>query len=220
MPRTSSARERLIDSACQLVHMRSYAATSVEDLCIAAGVQKGSFYHFFPSKHALVLAAVDRQWAAAQAEILVPAFAREAPPWQRFARFFRLAADRQRGEVVRGCPFGNLAAEVGSLEVAVRERVAEVFDGYLGYFEAALHDAAAAGLLDPTDVKTAAAMILACFQGALLLAKTRNDPNVIEHVGMQAIRLVIGPFAERDACGKVPGSGRPAAPSTPGIASA
>ena len=78
MPRTSTARERLIDSACQLVHTRSYAATSVEDLCTAAGVQKGSFYHFFPTKHDLVLAAIDRQWATARSEILEPAFAPDA----------------------------------------------------------------------------------------------------------------------------------------------
>jgi TetR/AcrR family transcriptional repressor of nem operon len=190
MPRTSSARERLIDSACQLVHTRSYAATSVEDLCAAAGVHKGSFYHFFASKHELMLAAIDRQWASARAEILEPAFAPDAPPPQRFARFFQLAADRQRGEVVRGCPFGNLAAEVGTLEASIRERVAEVFGGYLGYFEAALHDASTAGMLAPADVKPTAAAVLACFQGALLLAKTHNDPGLIEHVGGQAVRML------------------------------
>ena len=197
MPRASSARERLIDSACQLVHARSYASTSVDDLCAAAGVQKGSFYHFFAAKHDLVLAALDRQWATAQPEILEPAFARDAPPEQRFERFFRLAADRQHGEVVRGCPFGNLAAEVGTLETSVRQRVAAVFDGYVGYFEAALHDAAAVGLLNQADVETTAAAVLASFQGALLLAKTRNDPSVIEQVGMRVIRMLNIPSEPR-----------------------
>jgi TetR/AcrR family transcriptional repressor of nem operon len=190
MPRTSTARERLIRSACQLVHAGSYAATSVEDLCSAAGVHKGSFYHFFPTKHDLVIAAVDQQWAKAQTEILEPAFVPDVPPLQRFTRFFRLAADRQCGEIVRGCPFGNLAAEVSTLEPSVRERIAAVFDGYLGYFEAALQDAAAAGLLEPADVKPTAATVLACFQGAMLVAKTRNDPSLIEQVGEQLAHLV------------------------------
>jgi hypothetical protein len=39
-------------------------------------------------------------------------------------------------------------------------------------------------------VKTTAATVLACFQGALLLAKTRNDPGVIEQVGMRAVRML------------------------------
>jgi hypothetical protein len=105
---------------------------------------------------------------------------------------FHLAADRQRGEIVSGCPFGNLAAEVGTLETSIRERVDEVFDGYLDYFEAALHDAADAGLLEPADVKLTAAVVLASFQGALLLAKTRNDPRLIEQVGEQVVSLLAG----------------------------
>ncbi|MBV9582527.1 MAG: TetR/AcrR family transcriptional regulator [Chloroflexi bacterium] len=190
LPRTSTARERLIDSACHLVHAGSYAATSVDDLCAAAGVQKGSFYHFFSAKHELVIAAVDRQWARAWAEVLEPAFAHDVPAPRRFARFFRLVAEHQYGELVRGCPFGNLAAEVGTLELAVRERVASVFDGYLSYFELALQDAADAGLLEATEVKSTAATVLACFQGALLLAKTRNDPRLIEQVGERVVRLL------------------------------
>ena len=193
MPRTSSARERLIVSACQLVHARSYAATSVDDLCLAAGVQKGSFYHFFATKHDLVLAAIDRQWATAQAEILEPAFSPDLPPPQRFTRFFHLAADRQRGEVVRGCPFGNLAAEVGTLEASIRMRVAEVFDGYLGYFDAALRDAAEAGMLEPPTSSQPRRRCSRRFKGALLLAKTRNDPRLIEQVGDQVVRLFAAP---------------------------
>jgi TetR/AcrR family transcriptional repressor of nem operon len=209
MPRTSSARERLIDSACQLVHTRSYAATSVEDLCLAAGVQKGSFYHFFAAKHELMLGAIDRQWATARAEILEPAFSRDLPAPERFTRFFRLAAARHRGELVRGCPFGNLAAEVGTLEPSIRKRVDEVFDGYLRYFEGALSDAAAAGILDPADVKVTAAVVLASFQGALLLAKSRNDPTLIEQVGDQVVRLLAGGPSVTQASSFAPSRPRP-----------
>jgi TetR/AcrR family transcriptional repressor of nem operon len=75
----------------------------------------------------------------------------------------------------------------------VRERIAAVFDGYLGYFEAALQDAAAAGLLEPAEVKPTAVAVLACFQGALLVAKTRNDPSLIEQVGGRLSYLLSTP---------------------------
>ena len=62
MGRTSDARERLIASAIDLIGARSYRAVSVDDLCAHAGVNKGSFYHFFPAKRDLALAAIDLQW--------------------------------------------------------------------------------------------------------------------------------------------------------------
>jgi TetR/AcrR family transcriptional repressor of nem operon len=53
------ARARLIEAARSLVRHRGFAATSVDDLCAAAGVTKGAFFHHFPSKEALGVALID-----------------------------------------------------------------------------------------------------------------------------------------------------------------
>jgi TetR/AcrR family transcriptional repressor of nem operon len=190
MPRTSSARQRLIEGARQLIHASSYAAVSVDALCTAAGVRKGSFYHFFPSKRDLALAALDEQWARAQRTILEPAFAADLPPLERLARFFRAVADHQRGSVVRGCPFGNLAVEVATQDDVIRERVREIFAGYRTYFEVALADAAEEGSVSATSVTASAEALVAYFQGALLLAKTHNDAGVIERLAERVPSLV------------------------------
>jgi len=116
MPRSRTARARLIASASRLMHSTNYAAASVDELCADAGVLKGTFYYFFPSKRALVLAAIDAQWAVARTRILEPAFSTQVSPAERFRRFFSLAAEYQQGEVVRGCPFGNLAAEMATVD--------------------------------------------------------------------------------------------------------
>ena len=54
----ASSRQRLLDAALHEFRSRGYAATTVEDLCRAAGVGKGSFFHHFPGKEALALEAV------------------------------------------------------------------------------------------------------------------------------------------------------------------
>ena len=59
MGRTSDAKQKLIDSAIELIHSRSFADVGVNELCQHAGVKKGSFYHFFPSKQDLTLTALD-----------------------------------------------------------------------------------------------------------------------------------------------------------------
>jgi hypothetical protein len=90
---------------------------------------------------------LDDLWAKTQATILEPAFAPDVEPVQRLARFFRYVADRQRAYVVLGCPFGNLAAELGAQDPVIRDRVRHVFGGYQTYFERTFGDAAAAGQL-------------------------------------------------------------------------
>lgn len=73
MGRTSDARERILEAAIELIYARSYSAVGVQAICERAGVQKGSFYHFFPSKRELTLAAVDRLAEQLREQILEPA---------------------------------------------------------------------------------------------------------------------------------------------------
>ncbi len=47
--RPSDARERLIAAARDEIRRKGYTATRVEDICRAAGVTKGSFFHHFSS---------------------------------------------------------------------------------------------------------------------------------------------------------------------------
>jgi TetR/AcrR family transcriptional repressor of nem operon len=190
MGRSSTARTRLVASASRRIHASSYAAASVEDLCADAGVQKGSFYYFFPSKRDLALAAIDDQWTRTLTTILDPAFAADIDPLARITRFFHTVASHQRAKVVLGCPFGNLAAELGAQDEVIRTRVRQVFDGYQAYFERALREAESSGNLSGVDVPNAARALVAYLQGALLLAKTHNDASIIDALADQALSLV------------------------------
>jgi TetR/AcrR family transcriptional repressor of nem operon len=49
MGRVSDARERLLKAANELTWKQCYNAVTVDAICDAAGVKKGSFYHYFES---------------------------------------------------------------------------------------------------------------------------------------------------------------------------
>src|SRR5215475_9187010 len=51
------ARGRLLDAAMQVIREQGYSATTVDDICGAAGVTKGAFFHHFKSKEDLGVAA-------------------------------------------------------------------------------------------------------------------------------------------------------------------
>ena len=91
-----------------------------------------------------------------------------------------------------GCPFGNLALEVSTQDEVIRDRIRAVFDGYCSYFEDALREAAAAGNTPDGDLSQRARALLAYFQGAMLLAKTQNDPSIVHTLADHARALAGG----------------------------
>src|SRR5579863_7504402 len=51
------SKTRLLNAALHVIRAKGYSATRVEDICDAAGLTKGSFFHHFKSKEDLALAA-------------------------------------------------------------------------------------------------------------------------------------------------------------------
>jgi TetR/AcrR family transcriptional repressor of nem operon len=193
--RLKDARERLIASAIELIYARSYGAVSVDNLCERAGVHKGSFYHFFPSKRELLLAAIDVQWEQAKQTVLEPAFAPDVPPLERVARFFTLFTDPRCGDpagtgCVLGCPFGNLAAEMGAQDPVIRAKVQDVFAGICAYVEGALREAVAEGTIAGVDPAAGARALLAYYEGIMLVAKAANDAALIEQLGRIGLQFL------------------------------
>lgn len=95
MPRARpESRDKLIGATIDVVRAKGYNATRVEDICAAAGVTKGSFFHHFPSKDALALAAT-AAWNEAAARLFAEAdFHAAGDPLDRLVGYvaFRKAA--------------------------------------------------------------------------------------------------------------------------------
>lgn len=163
-----ASRERLIDTAIALLHSNGYRAVGVQALCEAAGVRKGSFYHFFVSKEQLTLAALDQAWDMFRAEVIEPVLESDLGPEQRVAAIRSACLSpvldgHANAARPHGCLFGRLAASIGDGEPLLRSRLAEIFSEW-------------AGLLgDGKEGWTS----LADIQGRLVLAFTVDDPEVL-----------------------------------------
>jgi len=172
-----------------LFHARGYNAVGVNEICEAAKVKKGSLYHFFAGKRDLALAAIDAQWEFFRDELLEPAFATDLPPLERIRRFFVMtcayhdSARNEKGQM-KGCPFGNLAMELSANDEGLRVELQKIFARIAGYFEKAL-----AEYSPDHDARTVAEQLVAFHQGAVLLAKTNNDPTLIVAMATTAVDL-------------------------------
>ncbi|WP_328474378.1 TetR/AcrR family transcriptional regulator [Actinoplanes sp. NBC_00393] len=177
-------RQRIVAVARDLVHGASLAEVSTEDVCRAAGVHKGSLYHFFPSKEVLGGAVLDHNWDMMHA-VLEQAFASDVPPLERIDRFVdsfvrMLTLMRERFGATPGCPLGGLAAEVAGHGDEGRARAGRVLAGWTGYFSTAISEAKGRGDVPAgVDPGGAAIRVLALMQGLALLAKAHDDPGLV-----------------------------------------
>lgn len=196
MHTATDTRQRLVDTARNLIAASSYHAVGVQEICGQAGVQKGSFYHFFATKLELALAAVDDMADYFSRSIFEHAFSTDIAPLARIERFFTAVYNyhqqvKDTTGHVQGCPFGNLAGELGSVDESMRDKIDSLFRLAEAAIDQALQDAVKQGDLPRMDTSAAARAIFAYAEGLILYAKTRNDATLIRDLGKRAIQLTI-----------------------------
>jgi len=183
MPRVSDMKERLTDAALDLIWHNSYGATSVDAICERAGAKKGSFYYFFKSKSALTAAALEAEWNKNRKN-MDALFSPTVPPLERFDRYFEyvhdhLAEIQKKCGSILGCPLLTIGSEVGTQDEGVRDTVQRIWNRKIRYFESAIRDAHAQGLIEAPDPEAKAKTLFACYHGTLTQARVENNVELI-----------------------------------------
>ena len=196
MTQVHDTKQRLLDTAEKLFYARSYEDVGVQEICQEAGVKKGSFYHFFPSKRDLTLAILDESWKRYRETMLAQVFARDIAPLKRIERLLdrqyrhHKAVKDETGQVL-GCPYGNLAGEMSTQDEVIRERLKRIFRGLEAPIEEILDEPMTAGDLAELDSRATAGAMVAYLEGLTLIAKTWNDPEVIRTLGPAMLKLAV-----------------------------
>lgn len=194
MGRTSDAKEKLLAIAFELIWNNSYNGVSVDQICARADVNKGSFYHFFPSKVDLALAAYEEFWQQKRAGY-DRIFSPQVPPLERISQLCRFIYEDQKAMAnkcghVLGCPFGSVGSEICAQEEKLREKTQEIFLRNCKYIESALVDARRDGAIEMHDPAAGARNVSACLLGFLFLAKILNDVEILHDIEPAIMRLI------------------------------
>lgn len=204
MGRTSDAKERLMTAILDLVAEGSYGTLRVDDICKAADVKKGSFYYFFPSKEALVIAALEHLWETESKPMLDRFFSPSLPPLERLRKYYEHIVRKAEEEAckcgcARGCHILSLASEVVTQDKDVSATASAIFARKRRYLESCIRDAIAEGEIPPGDAAARVAGLWALTEGVFVESRVLNDLEPIRHLPTLALTFLKAKVTEPTA---------------------
>jgi len=186
--RPLSSRERIIEEAEHLIHLCGYHCTSLEDIAARCRMTKANLLHHFRSKEDLGLAVLDHKIEAYRRGMLVPILAEGSDPVRAVLGLFASAEAFYRGNGCRaGCFIANIALEMSDYSPRFREKASSFFAEWTSKLEEMLTRGDCAG--SPARRRALAEAILSLYEGAVLLARARRDPEVFGRIGSVAAEL-------------------------------
>ena len=186
LPRSLATRTKLLDAACDVIRAQGYAATTVDDICAAAGVTKGSFFHHFPSKEQLGIAAIEQFNEAASTIFAAAPYSQEPDPRDRVLGYVDFRISMLTREIAQfTCLLGTMVQEVYATHPDLREACDR---GMSEHVADLTRDIEAAKQRYAPDAEWSAESVgyfmQSVLQGAFIFAKAKQNPRVaVESLG-------------------------------------
>ncbi|NWH07807.1 MAG: TetR/AcrR family transcriptional regulator [Alphaproteobacteria bacterium] len=194
-PERGDARTRLLEAARDLIRAKGFAGCSVDDLCQAAGVTKGAFFHQFASKEGLGVAAAE-YWAETTSAFFAAApYQANKDPLHRVLAYIDFRKEIIAGDLAEfTCLVGTMTQEVYATSPTIRDACAASIFGHAKTVEADIAAAMEArGMERDWTAASLARHLQTVIQGAFVLAKAANDPDIaresIDHLKRYVVFL-------------------------------
>ena len=174
-----SVKEQLIERAEDVFRKQGFSAASVQDLTVAAGVPKGSFYNHFASKQDLAREILIRYVRATDTSMLAD---EGLPAKERLRRHFAGQVERtMRTGLEFGCLLGTLSAESPAAGQEVRAGADTGFAQWVGAVAEAIAAGQRSGEIS-NDIAPGrlAGTLIDGFEGATLRAKATGQTGPVD----------------------------------------
>lgn len=183
----------LLEKGMEILWSKGYNATSVNDIVVAAGVPKGSFYFYFESKEDFAIKAIQMYFKTQVESALEILRNTSVSPKQRILDFFEYRSNILKNEMdcKMGCLACNLGNEMAEHNENIRTVILEKEQMVQAVITETMQEAQACGELDPS---LNAADVVAFFEdagkGAMTSMKEMQSSYPIDNL-MNMLRTLL-----------------------------
>lgn len=182
MSATLSSREKIVNSAIDLISSKGFDGMSVADILELSGVTRSNFYYHFKTKEQLGHTVLDLMIEEVKDKYIHQTLLNTSlSPVNRIESLFDAMAMKMTESCCdQGCPFTNLATETSDYYPAFREKL----DNYFTYFQKIIKETLDEGLKSgefsfSNDPESVARLIISSVLGMMVLAKTSKKTDII-----------------------------------------
>jgi TetR/AcrR family transcriptional repressor of nem operon len=196
------SKTKFLNSAHHVIRAKGYNATRVEDICEAAGLTKGSFFHHFSSKEDMVLSAAEHWNTVTGGLFAIAPYRSLADPLERLLAYIEFRKALLQGDLPDfTCFVGTMVQEVYGTHPSIREACEQSIAGHASTLEPDIAEAIRKyGIAADWTPASLALYTQAVLQGAFILAKAKEGPEVaaacLDHLRRYFEMLFTPPGAE------------------------
>lgn len=190
----SESRDRLVSAATELFLGGSFHNVGIAEICDAAKINKGTFYHFFPSKIDLLLEVIDGYVTGIAKRYDDIALADDSAARKVQNIFLVPQRQNEAWKAVHGsasgCFLGNIILELAATEPVVRDKAKWAIGIWSKALEPIVAEFLTSEKIRNLDAPAAADVIIGIVQGAHVLAKAKNDPSVFAAYARLSVEML------------------------------
>jgi TetR/AcrR family transcriptional repressor of nem operon len=176
-------KEEIVRNAIELFRKQGYNGTSMNDLAQACGLQKGSFYHYFSSKEALMREVLNTLHQYYKNKIFSLAYNEAFSAAERMEYFFKKQEPIFTKDLT-GCLFGNITLETISVEEEFRSVIQAFFSDWIAAFK---HIFIADGCTDEMACQLAKQSVME-IEGALMMMRVFEDVEILRQACVSVLK--------------------------------
>ncbi|MCB0503282.1 MAG: TetR/AcrR family transcriptional regulator [Bacteroidetes bacterium] len=173
MPKQKVSEQFILIESMKLFRRKSYHNTSMADIAAACGLLKGSIYHYFPSKEALMKEVIEHMHDFFNKEVFCYAYDSKLNPQERMEAMFKASKkiylSDEGGDVL-----GNIGVETAIVIPEFADQIQKFFLDWLKALENVYLQ-----ITQPYEAKLLAEQTVTEIEGAVMLTRIFKNPKYL-----------------------------------------